>query len=626
MTNAIPWFLLIAPLLSAVTIFSSLLRAAKPAALLSIAACAVSFGIAVAIKMGALLPPVPMTWIEIPGLLVQIGWQNDELSQLMLLVVTGVGLLVHIYSFAYMEGDKGYARFFGELSLFMFSMLGIVIANNFIQMFIFWELVGLSSYLLIGFWFEKDSAAAAAKKAFLVNRIGDFGFLLGIITFWTLTGTVAFNPEAWSLPGNDSQAVVSLVTILDQKPELTTLIYLMGLGLFCGCMGKSAMVPLHVWLPDAMEGPTPVSALIHAATMVAAGVYMICRVYPILALSGILDFIANIGMLTLLIAAVVAVQQTDIKRILAYSTLSQLGYMVMAVGFQAPGAAMFHLTTHACFKALLFLGAGSVIHAMHHEQNIFKMGGLRKKIPLTHWTFVIGTLALTGCPGLAGFFSKDEILVTASHPLHFAVALLTAGLTSFYMFRLYFVTFWGEPHSEEASHAHESPAAMFVPLILLAIPSVLLGFPQLGLGHAFFHFFHETFPNSITFPDAHEHGLNIIVAGSSVIMFAIGLVGAYMLYGNSPKKDTLPNVALVQNKFYFDAFYDNVVLTLQQLMARMLATVDYWILGTFMVRGTATIGSLGGELLRLFQTGNMQTYAFLFSLGAALIFYYTLFS
>ncbi|PTY00780.1 NADH-quinone oxidoreductase subunit L [Verrucomicrobia bacterium LW23] len=623
--NALPWFLLVAPLLSAVVIFATLLRSPKVAAGISIGACAISFAIALGLKFGSLVAPVAIPWITLPGLAIEIGFNADALAQMMLLVVTGVGLLVHIYSFAYMDGDKGQARFFAELSLFMFSMLGIVIATNFIQMFIFWELVGLSSYLLIGFWFEKKSAADAAKKAFLVNRIGDFGFLVGIITFWGLTGTLFFDPATWTAGGDSAKGITSLVD-LQANPKFATLIHVMGFGLFMGCMGKSAMVPLHVWLPDAMEGPTPVSALIHAATMVAAGVYMICRIYPVLAITPLLmTFIAAIGLITLLFAAVIALQQDDIKRILAYSTLSQLGYMVMAVGLGAPAAAMFHLTTHAFFKALLFLGAGSVIHAMHHEQDIWKMGGLWKKIPLTFWTFVVGTAALTGFPFLAGFFSKEEILMAAwhGHPFHFGLAALTAALTSFYMFRLFFVTFFGECRSEDAKHAHESPAAMWLPLVILAIPSVIAGFGFVGIGHAFHDFFHHAFPAFIHAEHSHE-GAGIVMS-ISIVAFLAGLGAAAAYYLKGPAKDPMPAMPPVQNKFYIDYIYDNAVLGVQAGIARMLNTIDYWLLGTIFVRGSATFVSIGGELLRLFQTGNMQTYAFLFSLGAALLFYYILF-
>ena len=334
-------------------------------------------------------------WLAIEGLEIDIGLQIDSLSKLMLCVVTGVGSLIHIFSLGYMKEDRDFSRYFAFLSLFIFSMLGIVLADNFVMMFIFWELVGVSSYLLIGFWFEKPSAADAAKKAFLTNRVGDFGFLIGILMVWAAMGSVNFDAIESKL-ATGTAAITGLA----------------GFLIFCGAMGKSAQAPLHVWLPDAMEGPTPVSALIHAATMVAAGVYMLCRVFFLIEGTWAMEAIAWIGGLTSLLAALMAVQQDDIKRILAYSTLSQLGYMVMAVGLGSPDAAMFHLTTHASFKALLFLGAGSVIVALHHEQDIWRMGGLRERMPKTYWTFLIGTMALCGVPLFSGFFQQG------SHPRH----------------------------------------------------------------------------------------------------------------------------------------------------------------------------------------------------------------
>ena len=407
--------ILFLPLLAAgvITLFTR--RNAATSALISILACGASFllSLIVFFRLGehSAMPVAGMRWLSVGDLNVELGFLVDPLSVLMLLIVTGVGLMIHIYSSAYMKGDPSYSRFFASLSLFTFSMLGIVFASNFFQMFIFWELVGLSSYLLIGFWHEKPSAADACKKAFLTNRIGDFGFLLGIIILWTILGTVQF---------------AELQTEITSNPGiLGGMAALAGLLIFFGAMGKSAQFPLHVWLPDAMEGPTPVSALIHAATMVAAGVYMLTRVFFVYTavpvwpdwlglMEGItpLEIISWIGGITALLAALIAVQQNDIKRILAYSTLSQLGYMIMAVGLAGTTSAMFHLTTHAFFKALLFLGAGSVIHAMHHEQNIWHMGALKEKMPATFWTFLLGTLALAGLWPLSGFYSKDEVLAT----------------------------------------------------------------------------------------------------------------------------------------------------------------------------------------------------------------------
>ena len=402
-----PWLILFLPLISAAVITLFTLRNKTVSSLISIGAVATGFVLTALFINANGFNPEPANlklaseWLTIGDLHVDFNLQIDTLSLMMLLIVTGVGGLIHIYSYGYMHEDRSMARFFAFLSLFTFSMLGIVLSANFLQMFIFWELVGVSSYLLIGFWFEKPSAGDAAKKAFITNRLGDFGFLWGILMVWGLVDH--------HLNFND------LADTLKAHPYLlngyaTTA----GLLIFCGAVGKSAQFPLHIWLADAMEGPTPVSALIHAATMVAAGVYMLCRIFFLLNVDA-LHVIAIVGGFTALLAALIAVQQNDIKRILAYSTLSQLGYMVMAVGLAGPTPAMFHLTTHAFFKALLFLGAGSVIHALHEEQDIWKMGGLIKKMPTTFWTFIIGTLALSGVPPFSGFFSKDSILGQALH-------------------------------------------------------------------------------------------------------------------------------------------------------------------------------------------------------------------
>jgi NADH-quinone oxidoreductase subunit L len=410
-----------------------------------------------------------VTWLAVGDLRVELGLRLDALSLPMLLVVTGVGGVIHVYSLGYMRNDPGFGRYYACLSLFTFSMLGVVLANNFLLLFVFWELVGVSSYLLIGFWFGRPAAADAGKKAFLTNRVGDAGFLLGILLVWGSLGTLHFGELRELLLANPT-ALGGLATIG-------------GLLIFCGAMGKSAQFPLHVWLPDAMEGPTPVSALIHAATMVAAGVYMLCRVFFLLDLPGshALVVIGWIGGITALMAALIALQQSDIKRILAYSTLSQLGYMVMAVGVGAAGPAMYHLTTHAFFKALLFLGAGAVIHALHHQQDIWKMGGLFWRMPLTFVTFLLGTLALCGVPPFSGFFSKDAILAAALTGEHrnvglFLVGVVVAALTTLYMFRLVFVTFLGPNRSGEAVSAQEPPRVMTWPLMVLTVPSVLAGF------------------------------------------------------------------------------------------------------------------------------------------------------
>ncbi len=447
----LPWLILFLPLLSAAAITLFPRKNRDLSAKLSIGAIVSGFLLSVLfIAANGWLPErreTLATWLEVGDLQVDFGLRLDPLSLLMLLVVTGVGGAIHVYSWGYMREDRGFSRYFAGLSLFTFSMLGIVLANNFLMLFIFWELVGVSSYLLIGHWFERPSAADAAKKAFIANRLGDFGFLLGILTVWGMAGGLNFS---------------LIEDQLKQNPALFgSMATVAGLLIFCGAVGKSAQFPLHVWLPDAMEGPTPVSALIHAATMVAAGVYMLCRVFFIFN-NPALHVIAWVGAITALMAALMAIQQNDIKRILAYSTLSQLGYMVMAVGLGGPGPAMFHLTTHAFFKALLFLGAGSVIIALHHEQDIWKMGGLREKMRVTFWTFLVGTLALCGVPPFSGFYSKDAILAQAlkhaeENPITgwvlFIVAVFVAVLTAFYMFRLLFVAFLGVAKSQASEHA-----------------------------------------------------------------------------------------------------------------------------------------------------------------------------
>ena len=509
--------------------------------------------------------------------------------------------------------------------------------------------MGLSSYLLIGFWFTKESAAQAANKAFVCNRLADFGFMVGILTLWTMMGTVSIKPadlakvyyqgapvvQAAVPPGTTAaNPPATLVNhpgggIFSPSPALLTM---MVVGLFCGCVGKSAMFPFHVWLPDAMEGPTPVSALIHAATMVAAGVYMLCRVYPLLVLSpdGMM-VIAFIGCFTAIFAALIAVQQNDIKRILAYSTLSQLGYMVMAVGCGGPAAAMFHLTTHAFFKALLFLAAGSVIHALHEEQDIWRMGGLWKKIPLTSWTFAIGMLALIGCPGFAGSFSKDFVLAVAYtyHPIFYWVGAFTAFLTAFYMTRLLVIAFFGPARTPAAEHPHESPKVMTVPLILLAVLSLFGGYSFLGIKG----FYHDWIAGVVrstggASPDGGAAALPEIglflgeVVPAALVL--IGVAAAWALY-RGRASDPL-HIRVLAHKFYFDEFYDRFLVGFQQYVANLLAWIDSWVLDGVIIRGAAYVSVGVGELLKLFQTGSLQTYTFLFSLGGGLLIYFALFA
>jgi NADH-quinone oxidoreductase subunit L len=657
MEQYLAWFLLLAPLTAASAILVHLHRKPNMAVFASVGSAAICFLVALGVAAGGVPEPVAWNWVSFPasgffpGFTIDIGMLFDPLSKGMLLVVTGVGLLVHIFSIGYMAKDPGKARFFGGMALFMFSMTGIVLATNLIMMFFFWEGVGLSSYLLIGFWYERESAAQAANKAFVCNRLADFGFMIGILTLWSMMGTVSVKPADLArchFQGGVSRQVEAApaqpgeMPKAGEKPLLvhpggglftpsSGLVTLMVLGLFAGCVGKSAMFPLHVWLPDAMEGPTPVSALIHAATMVAAGVYMLCRVYPLLILSPAgMMVIAVIGCFTAIFAALIAVQQNDIKRILAYSTLSQLGYMVMAVGCGGPAAAMFHLTTHAFFKALLFLAAGSVIHALHEEQDIWRMGGLARKIPLTFWTFFIGMLALIGFPGFAGSFSKDFVLAVAYsyHPIFYWVGVFTAFLTAFYMTRLLLVAFFGAPRTDAAQHPHESPAVMTIPLVLLAIPSFLAGYSLVGIKN-FYHawaidLLHTTgqIPNDGRFIALPEIGffLGEIVPA---IMVLIGLVLAYSLYRDRAT-DPL-HIKVLAHKFYFDEFYDREIVGGFQMFANAWSWFDSWILDGLIIRGLAYVSVGVGEALKLFQTGSLQTYACLFSLGGCLLIYFVLF-
>jgi NADH-quinone oxidoreductase subunit L len=619
--NFLPWIILFLPLAAAAVITLFTQRNRQVSATLSVGAVVAGFIMTVIfVKVSGWQPAtseVAVNWLSVGPLQVDFGLHFDPLSLAMMLVVTGVASLIHIYSMGYMYDDPGYSRFFACLSLFTFSMLGIVLANNFLQLFIFWELVGVSSYLLIGFWYEKASAADAAKKAFITNRLGDFGFILGILMVWAVLHSLNF---------------VDLQNTLKSDPQaLGTLATIGGLLIFCGAVGKSAQFPLHVWLPDAMEGPTPVSALIHAATMVAAGVYMLCRVLFLLN-GDALQVIAYIGGFTALLAALIAVQQNDIKRILAYSTLSQLGYMVMAVGLKGPPAAMYHLTTHAFFKALLFLGAGSVILGMHHDQDIWNMGALRKKMPATFWTFMVGTLALAGLWPFSGFFSKDAIIGQAfgqHNYILFAVGVFVAMLTSFYMFRLVFVVFYSSAKTDAAGHAHESPGVMVWPLRILAFCSVLAGgffgveniylkqFPAETTEQAA-SFAHHLFEPFFAAPAAALSGLAAL---------ALGFIAAYALYAKADK-DPLPEKLgglsrAMRNRFYFDELYEATVIRLHNALAAIAGGIDWCIENVFIgfIRGGTDFAGRG---LRLVQTGNLQTYAFLFALGAALVLYLVL--
>ena len=565
------------------------------------------------------------TWISAGGFQADFALQVDQLTVIMLLVVTGVGWLIHIYSTGYMHDDPGYRRFFSYLNLFMFFMLVLILAANYLLMFVGWEGVGLCSYLLIGFFFLKQSATNAGNKAFWVNRIGDFGFLLGLLLIFRTFGSLDFSvvlPRAAGMTADPVGQIGTLTAI--------------ALLLFVGAAGKSAQLPLYVWLPDAMEGPTPVSALIHAATMVTAGVYMVVRSHAIFLHAPVaMQVVGVIGCVTALFAATIGLVQTDIKKVLAYSTVSQLGYMFLACGVGAFGAGIFHLMTHAFFKGLLFLAAGSVIHAMGGEQDMRKMGGLRKKIPVTFWTMFMATLAIAGAPGFSGFFSKDEILNEAQRvsPALWGLGVLTAGLTSFYMFRLLFLTFFGtQRYDEHHVHVHESPKNMTIPLIVLAILSVCGGWmaaPQLmgGVNH-FQHFLAPVMGNSAEPAAASAESAGgpgeILQAllGAPVIAGLLGFFLAWWLYIKSPEtpKKVADSLAapykLLSGKYFIDELYlAAVVRPLVWFSDKVLwhAIDERAIDGT--VNGVAFVSRESGARLRRATTGNIRSYATWIVLG-----------
>jgi NADH-quinone oxidoreductase subunit L len=564
------------------------------------------------------------TWISAGGFQADFALQVDQLTVIMLLVVTGVGWLIHIYSTGYMHDDPGYRRFFSYLNLFMFFMLVLILAANYLLMFVGWEGVGLCSYLLIGFFFLKQSATNAGNKAFWVNRIGDFGFLLGLLLIFRTFGTLDFSvvlPRAAGMTADPAGQIGTLTTI--------------ALLLFVGAAGKSAQLPLYVWLPDAMEGPTPVSALIHAATMVTAGVYMVVRSHAIfLNAPAAMRVVGVIGCATALFAATIGLVQTDIKKVLAYSTVSQLGYMFLACGVGAFGAGIFHLMTHAFFKGLLFLAAGSVIHAMGGEQDMRKMGGLRKKIPVTFWTMFMATLAIAGAPGFSGFFSKDEILNEAQRvsPVLWGLGVLTAGLTAFYMFRLLFLTFFGvERYDEHHVHVHESPKNMTIPLIVLAILSVCGGWmaaPQLMGGANHFQQFLAPVMGAAAEPAApstESQGIGEILQaliGAPVIAGLLGFFLAWWLYIKSPEtpKKLAASLAaphkLLSGKYFVDELYLAVfVRPLVWISDKVLwhGVDERAIDGT--VNGVAIISRESGDRLRRAATGNIRSYATWIVLG-----------
>lgn len=611
-------FVLAVPLVAAGLIALFFRRRGGAAAALSVGAAGVILVSALALIFGGERFDQEWTWLALGDYSLSFGLYFNDLAALMLFVVAVVGFFIHVFSLKYMTEDESKARFFAGLSLFMFSMLGIVLADNLILIFIFWELVGLSSYLLINHWFERPSAVAASKKAFIVNRVGDFGFLIGIIWCYWQFGTMNLTE-------------LSELAALDPAKLQVGL----GLLLFCGAVGKSGQIPLHVWLPDAMEGPTPVSALIHAATMVAAGIYLLCRIWFLL-LPEVMTVIVIIGTATALFGALTAIVQTDIKKILAYSTISQLGFMVAAFGLGGQGghgggeaagmhpvvlaggaAAMFHLTTHAFFKALLFLGAGSIIHACHHEQNIYKMGGLRRKLPATFAFFSAGYLALIGFPWLAGFFSKDAILYLAreNNGLVFGILAFASLLTAFYMTRLWLTVFFGEPKSKEASHAHEGGLLMIVPLAVLALGAVFAGWTSLY--PAAFAGVMESVPH----PEGAAH---TVVFAVSVVVVALGFVLAWLLYGVGAEKDSLEEKAsglyrFLSRKFYFDELYSWYVEKVQDRFARLLSFLDQILIAGVLVRGAAGFATLFGVGAKASFTGNLHNYVYWFFIGILLL-------
>ena len=585
---------------------------------------------------------------------VDVGFQLDHLSAVMLLVVTGIGFLIHVYSTGYMGHEGGYYRFFGYLNLFMFSMLVLVLANNYLMMFVGWEGVGLCSYLLIGFYFHRKSASDAGKKAFIVNRIGDAGFMMGVMLMAVTFGSVNYL-EVTEIARGERFSV--------GDPVITAICIL----LFIGAMGKSAQIPLYVWLPDAMEGPTPVSALIHAATMVTAGVYMVARSNALFVLSpSAMAMVAAIGAATAIWAASIGLVQNDIKRVLAYSTVSQLGYMFLACGVAAFGAGVFHLMTHAFFKALLFLGSGSVIHAMSGEQDMRKMGALWSRIPITAKTMLAGTLAIAGTPLLSGFFSKDEILWQSfaspyGSPLLWGVGVLTAGMTAFYMFRLFFMTFLGKsrvPHEAE-HHLHESPKSMTYPLIALAAGAVgagWIGWPKaLGGANHLEHFLEPVFENpAMRVADRHAWSLEFGLMFGSVAVATLGVFIAWRWYVKHPEipervaAKAGPLYDLVLNKYKIDELYDFLFVNPVKYVGNFLAAFDLAVIDGG-VNGVGWVTRMSGEITRLWdtyiidglvnllgfitklfsypmrvvQTGLVQNYALLITLGVlAFMAYY----
>ncbi|OGF53045.1 MAG: NADH-quinone oxidoreductase subunit L [Candidatus Fraserbacteria bacterium RBG_16_55_9] len=628
------WLVLALPLLG--SLINGLLGRHLPKRLIGWVACG-SVGLAFLISLRILfdllalspnqrVPPQTLfDWISVSGLSTQISLLVDPLSTLMILVVTGVGFLIHVYSVGYMSHDSDYSRYFSWLNLFTFSMLVLVLADNFLLLFVGWELVGLCSYLLIGFWFTRPSAAAAAKKAFIVNRIGDFGFLIGLFLLFATFGTL------------DYLKIFEAAAVPHALPELTATV--ITLLLFAGAVGKSAQIPLYVWLPDAMEGPTPVSALIHAATMVTAGVYMVARSHDLYMLAPFsMNIVAAVGAVTALMAASIALVNNDIKRVLAYSTVSQLGYMFLAAGVGAFSAGMFHLTSHAFMKALLFLAAGSVMHALGGEEtDMRKMGGLRKVIPWTWGVFLIGALAMSGIFPLVGFFSKDLILEEAFSNDYVAlwlIGLFTALLTAFYMLRAYFLTFHGKPrYDEKAVHPHESPAVMLWPLRGLAALTIIggilwiswMGFTPLN------EFLSPVFAGVAEGGREHTAALSegaLIAISLLVALAGIGIAWLVYIRGFQPgealRKTFRPFYTLLEGKYYVDELYYSVIVQPGRLLSQFLATVFDLRLLDGLVNGVGALIDRAGGALRRVESGYIRNYAAWVLLGTLGILIYWL--
>jgi NADH-quinone oxidoreductase subunit L len=639
-----PWLILFLPLMaSVITLCVPVVRKrSNIAATLAIGSMLIGLGLTLSYYIEALSGGMPVyeaivPWVESGNLLIEFGTRLDNLALLMTLIVTGVGSAIFIYALGYMHGDPSMGRFFGKFALFAFSMLGIVLSPNFFQTFVFWELVGVSSYLLIGYYWKKHSAGEAAKKAFLTNRVGDFGFLLGILLVWTALGRAtdvySFDFDVLRAAMSDSAGHPVAIKLFQEAFSPGSGAFMAALAaalVFCGAMGKSAQFPLHVWLPDAMEGPTPVSALMHAATMVAAGIYMVIRSNFLFAYADWAPtLIAWLGGITAFIAASMAITQRDIKKVLAYSTLSQLGYMTMALGAGAYTAAMFHLTTHAFFKALLFLCAGSVIHGCHHEQDMFKMGGIRKVMPSTWRTWLIGTLSLTAIVPIAGWWSKDEILgsyinnqMVGGWQALLAIGILVAFMTAFYMWRATYLTFFGEYRGHH--EAHESPKVMTGPLWFLAIISLGIGFvgiPNNSVGGAHSnvieHFLHSW-----------HVGENAVLHWSLAIFSTIVAIAGFLLargiYRTSEGQDPLPAKlgrlwTLWDQLYYIDKFYLWLVRTVQQGFANLCWWFERWVVIQGLVNGTAQGFRLTADGVRRMQSGRLGSYVTSFVLGAVVV-------